>query len=153
MWRPLWLLGWLWMAVASADTLQATLGEPLAERAHDVAITVGDGVAVYRVQRVFANGGRRADEASLDIDLPGAAGVTGLRIRSRDTWYDGDLMEAQAAARLYEKLTGFGPFPAKDPALLQWVWPDKVHLQVFPVLPRTASTVEYTLTAPTQYRN
>jgi len=77
--------------------------------------------------------------------------VTGLRIRARDTWYDGDLMEASEAARLYEKLTGFGPFPAKDPALLQWVWPDKVHLQVFPVLAGKTSTVEYTLTVPTQY--
>src|SRR6185295_3682641 len=130
----------------------ATLSQPLAELSHDVKISVDHGVATYRVQRVFANRGDTADEASLDIDLPFGAGVTGLRIRARDTWYEGDLMEARAAARLYEKLTGFGPFPAKDPALLQWVWPDKVHLQVFPVLPKSASTVEYTLTAPAQYR-
>jgi hypothetical protein len=151
MWRGLVLL--FFPAVAFADTLSATLGEPLKERAHQVAISVAGGVAYYKVQRVFANGGGRADEASLDIDLPASGGVTGLRIRARDTWYDGDLMEAGEAARLYEKLTGFGPFPAKDPALLQWVWPDKVHLQVFPVLPKSASTVEYTLTVPTQYRN
>jgi hypothetical protein len=139
--------------LAHADTLEATLSQPLRELSHDVKISVDKGVATYRVQRVFANRGDTADEASLDIDLPFGAGVTGLRIRARDTWYDGDLMEAKAAAALYEKLTGFGPFPAKDPALLQWVWPDKVHLQVFPVLPGQTSTVEYTLTVPTQYRN
>src|SRR5262249_23274489 len=135
-----------------ADTLQATLREPLVEISHEVKISIEDGVATYRVQRMLANHGSRADEASLDIDLPFGGGVTGLRIRARDTWYEGDLMEASEAARLYEKLTGFGPFPAKDPALLQWVWPDKVHLQVFPVLAGKTSTVEYTLTVPTQYR-
>jgi subtilisin-like proprotein convertase family protein len=145
--RALWLL----LSVAYADTLTATLGEPLTERSHEVAITVDHGVASYKVQRVFVNRGERADEASLDIDLPFGGGVTGLRIKARDTWYDGDLMEAKEAARLYEKLTGMGPFPAKDPALLQWVWPDKVHLQVFPVLPGGVSTVEYTLTVPTRY--
>jgi hypothetical protein len=154
MWRGLVVLsGIVLSGVAFADTLSATLGEPLKESAHQVAISVEGGVAYYKVQRVFANGGGRADEASLDIDLPASGGVTGLRIKARDTWYDGDLMEAGEAARLYEKLTGFGPFPAKDPALLQWVWPDKVHLQVFPVLPKSLSTVEYTLTVPTQYRH
>jgi hypothetical protein len=139
-------------AAARADTLDATLGQPLTEIAHEVQITVEDGVARYRVERRYANRGTVADEASLDIDLPFGGGVTGLRIRARDTWYDGDLMEARAAARLYQELTGFGPFPAKDPALLQWVWPDKVHLQIFPVLPGKVSTVEYTLTVPVEYQ-
>ena len=125
---------------AHADTLAASLGQPLVEVSHDVHITITDGVARYRVQRVFANRGTVADEASLDIDLPWGGGVTGLRIRARRTWYDGDLMEAAAAAKLYQELTGFGPFPVKDPALMQWVWVDKAHLQVFPVLPRKTST-------------
>ncbi|MSP61259.1 MAG: VWA domain-containing protein [Myxococcales bacterium] len=155
--RSSWIVGVFAVAlaecVARADTLEATLGQPLAEVTHDVQITVARGVASYRVQRVFANRGTVADEASLDIDLPFGGGVTGLRIRARDTWYDGDLMEAAAAANLYEELTGFGPFPAKDPALLQWVWPDKVHLQLFPVLPGRTSTVEYTITVPTSYHD
>src|SRR5439155_1294046 len=141
------------LSPALADTLDTARGQPLREVSHTVDIRVADGLATYRVRRVFANAGTVADEASLDIDLPFGGGVTGLRIRARDTWYDGDLMEATAAAKLYQELTGFGPFRAKDPALLQWVWPDKVHLQVFPVLPGKSSTVEYTLTVPTRYKD
>src|ERR1043165_9917192 len=108
--------------IARADELTATLEQPIAEVAHTVDITIADGVATYKVRRQFANRGKRADEASLAIDLPYGAAATGLRIRARDRWYDGDLMER-----------------------------DKLHLQVFPVLPGQVSTVEYTLTVPTRY--
>src|SRR5262245_17917266 len=141
----------VWVRPAAADVLDATLDQPIYEVSHAVAITIKDGVAVYKVRRVFANPGKRADEAALEIDLPPGAAATGLRIRARDRWYDGDLIEAEKAARLYHQLTGMGAFPAKDPALLQWMWADKLYLQVFPVLPGATSTVEYTLTVPTQY--
>ncbi len=140
-------------SVAAADQMVPTLGQPLSEVSHTVDISVQDGVATYRVQRVFANEGKVADEASLDIDMPFGGAITGLRIHARDTWYDGDLMEATQAAKLYQELTGRGAFPVKDPALLQWVWADKVHLQVFPVLPGRTSTVEYTITLPTRYEH
>ncbi|HSD88001.1 MAG TPA: proprotein convertase P-domain-containing protein, partial [Kofleriaceae bacterium] len=48
-------------------------------------------------------------------------------------------------------MTGFGSAVAKDPALLAWMWADKLSLQVFPVMPGTVATVEYRLTAPTRY--
>ena len=137
---------------AAADVLTPALGEPLTEVSHAVDITIDDGVAVYKVRRVFANAGERADEAGLEIDLPPGAAATGLRIRARDRWYDGELMEAGAAAAKYQELTGIGAHQAKDPALLQWVWADKLYLQVFPVLPGATSTVEYTLTVPTRYQ-
>lgn len=137
--------------IAHADELTATLGEPMVELSHTVEIRIADGVATYKVQRRFANHGTRADEASLSIDLPYGAAATGLRIRARDRWYDGDLMERERAAALYHELTGFGAYQPKDPALLQWQWADKLHLQVFPVFPGQVSTVEYTLTVPTRY--
>ena len=138
-------------AVAAADVLESALGQPLYEVSHSVDVSVKDGVASYRVRRVFANPGTVADEARLDLDLPYGGAATGLRIRARSQWYDGELMEAEQAARLYHELTGKGIWKPKDPALLYWRWADKLTLQVFPVLPGSTSTVEYTLTVPTRY--
>jgi subtilisin-like proprotein convertase family protein len=137
--------------IAHADELTATLEQPVIEVSHTVDIQLADGVAIYKVRRQFANPGKRADEASLAIDLPYGAAATGLRIRARERWYDGELMERERAAALYHELTGLGAWQPKDPALLQWEWADKLHLQVFPVLPGQVSTVEYTLTVPTRY--
>lgn len=143
---------WGWTGAAVADVLHATRVQPLYETSHNVDIQLADGVATYKVRRQFVNPGRIADEAGLAIDLPAGAAATGLRIRARSTWYDGELMEREKAAALYHELTGFGAYQPKDPALLQWQWADKLYLQVFPVLPGSVSTVEYTLTVPTRYQ-
>ncbi len=137
---------------ARADALTATLGQPLVEVSHTVDVRIEKGVAIYKVRRTIANAGTLFEEATLDIALPHGAAATGLRIRSRDRWYDGELMEREKAARMYENLTGLGPHKPRDPALLEWVWPDVLELFVFPVTPGGTSTVEYTLTVPTRYR-
>jgi subtilisin-like proprotein convertase family protein len=137
---------------ALADVLSSALDQPLREVSHAVDIRVENGVARYVVQRAFFNEGTVADEARLEIHLPYGAAVTGLRIRARERWYTGDLMEREKAAALYQELTGRGAWEPKDPALLQWMWPGTVMLQVFPVMPGGASTVEYTLTVPTTYQ-
>ncbi len=138
---------------AAADTLTATLRQPLKEVAHRVDVRLKKGVAVFTIRRTFANAGKRHEEASLRIHLPYGAAATGLRIRGqgKKRWYKGELMEAGKAAALYKKLTGFGPHTPRDPALLYWIWANEVHLQVFPVAPGGKSTVEYTLTVPTRY--
>jgi hypothetical protein len=149
---PLALLAALAPAgAAHADRLAAARAQPLVEVSHTVDVEVKGGVAVYKVRRAFANAGERSEEASLRIDLAHGAAVTGLRIRARDRWYDGELMEAEAAREKYRELTGLGAWEPRDPALLQWVWADEAHLQVFPVLPGGVNTVEYTLTAPLEY--
>ena len=140
-------------SLAHADRLSATRDQPLVESSHSVELEIGQGVATYKVRRTFANSGTRPEQASLRIQLAHGAAVTGLRIRARDRWYDGELMDAEEARRKYQELTGIGAFEAKDPALLQWIWADRVHLQVFPVLPGSVNTVEYTLTAPLEYRD
>jgi len=129
-----------WSARAGADELRPSLEQPLVEVSHAVDIRIDDGVAIYKVRRQFANKGKVADEAGLAIDLPSGAAATGLRIRARDRWYEGELMEREKAAALYQKLTGRGAYQPKDPALLQWLWADKLYLQVFPVLPGSTST-------------
>jgi hypothetical protein len=136
---------------AHADELQAQLEQPLQEISHTVEIRIADGVATYVVQRQFRNPGTIADEARLLIELPEGATATGLRIRAKDTWHEGELLEAKQAAARYRELTGRGIHDPKDPALLFWLGDGELFLQVFPVFPRTVSTVEYTLTAPTRY--
>ena len=137
--------------LATADTLVATREQPMFEAAHTVDIKISDGVATYTVRRMFSNPGKVADQVELEIGLPYGAAATGLRIKASERWYDGVLMEREAAARLYKEMTGFGEHAPKDPALLAWMWADKLSLQIFPVMPGTVSTVEYTLTAPTRY--
>ncbi|MBL0219494.1 MAG: proprotein convertase P-domain-containing protein [Myxococcales bacterium] len=141
----------LWAAPARADTLTTSLEQPIYEVSHTVDVRVAEGVATYRVRRTFMNPGTRADQAVLELDLPYGAAATGLRIRARNTWYQGELMERDKAAALYQEMTKFGPYKAKDPALLSWAWADKLYLQVFPVMPGQVAMVEYTLTAPTRY--
>ncbi|MBK9033957.1 MAG: proprotein convertase P-domain-containing protein [Myxococcales bacterium] len=136
---------------AAADVLTSALDQPLTEVSHAVDVSVADGVATYKVQRVFANAGTKADEVRLEIDLPYGGAATGLRIRAHERWYDGELMEAEQAAKLYQELTGRGRWAPKDPALLYWQWADKLRLRVFPVMAGGTSTVEYTLTVPTRY--
>lgn len=143
----------LWASPARADTLTTSLEQPLHEISHTVDVRVADGVATYKVRRAFMNPGTRSDQAILEIDLPYGAAATGLRIRARSTWYTGELMEREKAAALYEKMTGIGVSQPKDPALLSWAWADKLHLNVFPVMPGQVSMIEYTLTAPTRYAN
>lgn len=138
---------------ASADRLAATRDQELAEVSHAVTVRIDDGVARYRVRRTFANAGKQAEQAELRLDLAHGAAVTGLRIRARDRWFDGVLMERDEARAKYEELTGFGVTDPKDPALLEWVWADQASLRVFPVLPGSVNTVEYTLTAPLEYAN
>lgn len=138
-------------STAGADTLSATRAQPMFEASHTVDIKIADGVATYTVRRMFSNPGTIADQVELRLDLPYGAAATGLRIRANNRWYDGVLMEREAAEALYREMTGFGSAQPKDPALLAWSWADKLSLQVFPVMPNTVSTVEYTLTAPTRY--
>ncbi|MGE0400329.1 MAG: proprotein convertase P-domain-containing protein [Kofleriaceae bacterium] len=151
-----WLLA-LFVSLAAghtqADTFRATRRMPMFEASHTVAIAIKNGVATYTVRRIFSNPGTTADQVELRLDIPYGAAATGLRIRANDKWYDGVLMERDKAAALYQEMTGFGSAAAKDPALLAWLWADKLSLQIFPVMPGTVSTVEYTLTVPTRYEH
>jgi hypothetical protein len=138
-------------APAAADELRATRGQPLDEISHTVAVRIADGVATYTVQRQFHNRGKVAEEARLSIDLPAGAAATGLRIRASGKWHTGELLDRDVAAERYRELTGAGVHDPKDPALLFWISASELYLQVFPVLPGTTNTVEYTLTVPTRY--
>ena len=143
--------GALWTGGADADFLVSTIGEPVVETAHTVEMTVEDGLAVIKVRRVFSNKGTQADQVEMEIELPRGAVATGMRIKGKKEWYEAELMEAEMASVIYDRLTGMGPFRLMDPALLSWEDLGYLDLLVFPVNPGSSSTIEYTLIQPVEY--
>lgn len=145
------------LAVARAradDEVSGTRGTVL-ERRHEVDVVLHPGHARLTVRRTVENLGRRHDQALFRLEVPYEAAATGLRTLGsedgRPRWFTGELMEAEAAARKYERLTGMGRAQPKDPALLSWGGQGSLLLQVFPVPPAERKTIEYTLTVPTVY--
>jgi hypothetical protein len=144
-------------AVAAADTVSATRYE-IIERSDTIEMKVDRGFATLVVQRVVANSGPRSDQATFHLELPETAVATRLRTagvdaRGRMLWFEGELMEAEAAAKKYEELTGIGGYYPKDPALLSWRSQGDLALQVFPVPAQSTKTVEYTLKMPVTYEH
>jgi von Willebrand factor type A domain len=152
------LLGLLGLAPSSrADLVRGTRSEKLTERSHTIDLTFAPGHATLRVRRVLENQGPRHDQAVVDIEVPDGAVATGLRtlgtLNGQPTWFDAELLEAEAAAAKYRELTGIGGYYPKDPALLSWRGATNLKLQVFPVAPKTKKTVEYTLEMPSVYED
>jgi hypothetical protein len=142
---------------ASADTIEATRYEIL-ERSHVVDVKVDRGFATLVVQRKVANSGPKSDQATFRLSIPDTAVATRLRTagmtsKGETVWFEGELMEAEAAAKKYEELTGIGGYYPKDPALLSWRAQGSLALQVFPVPAQSTKTVEYTLKMPVTYEN
>jgi len=142
---------------ARADSLVATRYE-MVERAHVVEMKVDRGFATLVVQRTVANGGPKSDQATFHLDIPATSVATRLRTsgangKGQTIWFEGELMEAEAAAKKYQELTGIGGYYPKDPALLSWRSQGNLALQVFPVLGQSTKTVEYTLKLPLEYKD
>ena len=142
---------------ASGDTIEATRYE-LLERSHVVEVRINRGFATLVVQRKVANSGPKSDQATFRLSIPDTAVATRLRTagvtsKGETVWFEGELMEAEAAAKKYEELTGIGGYYPKDPALLSWRAQGSLALQVFPVPAQSTKTVEYTLTMPVTYEN
>lgn len=154
---PLMLALLFTATTASADSFQAARFE-MAETAHRARVVFDRGSARIVVQRTVHNPGDRSDEATWHIDARSGAVAVALRTAgvSKDgapLWFDGELMEAEAAAAKYKELTGRGGFYPKDPALLSWRSSNELALQVFPVLGKSDKTVEYTLVVSTRYEH
>ncbi|MDF1561954.1 MAG: VWA domain-containing protein [Deltaproteobacteria bacterium] len=135
---------------AAADRLSGSRFE-LSEVAHRIEVTLHRGHAHLRVRRTVANPGGKSDQALLSLELPEGAVATALRTKGKDRWFEGELMEAEAAAEKYRELTGIGGAYPKDPALLSWRDQRNLLLQVFPVPAHGQLTFEYELELPTPY--
>ncbi len=146
------------MAEAHAeDQLFGTRGGgEMTEREHAIALTFERGHATLVVRRTIHNNLDRHDEAQFWLDIPSGAVATGVRtlgyVDGEPRWYEGELLEAEAAAARYQELTGLGGYYPKDPVLLSWRDPTLLAMQVFPVEPRADKTVEYTLTLPATWQ-
>lgn len=144
-------------ASAHADTVGGTRFE-VVERTHFIDVRLEHGHATLVVTRVVENPGSKSDQAMFHIDLPEGAVATRLRTAGvgkdgQVTWFEGELMEAEAAAKKYQELTGIGGYYPKDPALLSWRSQRHLALQVFPVPAKSTKTVEYTLRMPMEYES
>lgn len=135
--------------------MEGLRSEALKETAHRVQITLTPTHATLRVQRSVWNGGSRHDQATFRIEVPEFSVATALAtLGTKDGnafWFRGELMEAEAAARKYEELTGIGGYYPKDPALLSWRGQSELALQVFPCAPSASKWIEYTLEMPMHY--
>jgi hypothetical protein len=142
---------------ALADTVSGLRSDLLKERSHDITLTMHHDHAELIVRRSVYNGAEKSDQATFFIDVPTQAVATGLRtlgtLNGRPQWFNGELMEAEAASRKYQELTGIGGYYPKDPALLSWRYQGLLALQVFPCVGRQSKTIEYTLALPTTYRD
>jgi hypothetical protein len=141
-------------SVSAADSLHGTRGE-IVEKTHAVDLTLSRGHVHMRVVREVHNRGERHDQAMYHLFLPQGAVATGLRTRGaidgRPVWYEGELLEAELAARRYQELTGIGGYYPKDPALLSWRAQNHLALQVFPCPPKEDKGIGYDLDMPTRW--
>ena len=141
---------------ASAESFESTRTTGLSERASHERLRFGHDHVELVVQRSVFNSANISDQATWFVDLPTGAVATALRTRSVGSgpqrWFTGELLEAEKAAALYQKLTGLGGFYPKDPALLSWRDQSLLALQVFPCPAHAEKVVEYTLAMPTEYR-
>jgi Mg-chelatase subunit ChlD len=142
---------------ARADTLLGTRTEGISESSHLASIVVYPTHATIDVTRTVHNAGDKSDQAAWLVDLPPGGVATSLRtlgtLRGEAHWWAADLFEAEAAARLYRELTGFGPFAPKDPALLAWRRAGQLSLQVFPVASDQDKVVGYSIVVPAEWRD
>ncbi|HSC86407.1 MAG TPA: hypothetical protein VLC09_04025 [Polyangiaceae bacterium] len=142
---------------ARADELSAHYDSAaLVERSHRIEATLHPGYAELVVRRELFNGSERPDEAQFRVALPAGAVAVGLRTRGHGPgapWFAGKLLDSELAAAQYLELTGRGTAMLRDPALLYWLSPDSVGLQIFPCPPRTSQWVEYTVWVPTRYED
>lgn len=140
----------------AADEFHGYRTETLSERRHTGVLTLSHDRAELVIRRTVYNPADISDEATFMIQLPPGAVATRLRSRGigpSGPWFEGELMEAEAAAAKYKELTGKGGYYPKDPALLSWRSQELLALQVFPCPARSEKVVEYTLELPLRYEH
>jgi Ca-activated chloride channel family protein len=113
------------------------VGVPLELRSQKVEVTIEDQLATTRVEQVFYNGGSRAVEGEFLFPLPAEAHVDRFRMDVNGQMTDAELLDAEKARGIYEKIVR----ETRDPALLEYVGQQLLRARIFPIEARSEKTV------------
>ena len=136
-------------APAAADQLTPDPDADIVEVSHEVTVTFPAADLVeMTVRRSFANRGARVAGFELEVVLPEAAVVTGMRSRSGGVWHRAALLAADVARRRFESQPAAAGVPDQDPVLLSHAGPGRVAITAAEVPAGGALSIEYSLRAP-----
>ena len=108
-------------------------------------VTVGDALYVTRWTLTFEHPGRGGlAEGRVIVPLPPDSVVTGLTLAGGEQTLEGELLDANDAARIYEEIVS----RLIDPALLRSLGGDLYEIRAFPVPAGETRQVRYTVTTP-----
>ncbi len=138
-------------ARARADELTGTYEGNVVETRHAVTVERKGDLAVFRVERAVKNRGSQPEEIQLTFALPMAGVADRFEVYTGGAWRDGVLMEAGAAAKRYEALTGSGKPRRSGPALLAWESAGFLSISAYPVVVNGTVRLRYRLKAPLCY--
>jgi hypothetical protein len=152
--RTRWLVGAALMvgvcpATAAADVVHSTYGDRLELGPATIEVTLGRDEARYVVRYEVRNPSIDPDEAEIEVALPNAASIVGMRYQPRTGagWLDARLLESDDASARWNEYAE-APYAGKrGPALVELDGDLPVlHLLFVPAHDRVL--VEYTMVAP-----
>ncbi|MAG55736.1 MAG: hypothetical protein CMJ83_05550 [Planctomycetes bacterium] len=113
---------------------------PITIQSHKVAVGVNDGIARTTVREVFHNPNGMNLEGTFMFPLPDGAAVANFSMRMGGKMVQGEVIEKDKAASIYEGIVR----RQKDPALLEYIGKRLFKARVFPIPPRGVAEIELT---------
>jgi len=110
----------------------------------NAALELSDGLLVSRYRLELSNPGDGLAEGRIVVPVPPGSSVTDLLLSGGPQTLEGRLMDASAAAQLYDDIVA----RLIDPALLRSLGDDLYEVRAFPVPANEARSVSFTVTSP-----
>lgn len=114
---------------------------PVTLESHHVQVDVKGGTATTRVTQVFRNPNRFGVEGTYLFPLPEGAAVGRFAMKMGDKMVEGEVLEKEEAARIYQSIVS----RMKDPALLEYVGRNLFKARMFPIPPGKTTRIELEL--------
>jgi Ca-activated chloride channel family protein len=121
--------------------------EPLAISTHRVEATITDRAAVTKVEQVFQNNTDRILEGTYIFPLPEGASVSQFALWVNGTRTEGEVLERDAAARIYQDIVA----RIQDPGLIEYMGNNLFKARVFPIPARGEQRLEIQFTSTLTY--
>ena len=109
-------------------------------RAHSVRVTIRDGFARTEIEEELANDSDSVLEGRYVFPLPPGASLSRLALWVGDELVEGEMVERQRAARIFQGIVDDTVRP-RDPALLEWTQNSSFSLKIFPMPARGSRKV------------